>query len=154
MTWEKVAEAQVSSQGVQGDISVSLSEVPKGTQGYIQLHGFGIGPIFDAAGVELVVQEVMDAHGIDLTVIDCYGRGLSDGYIQFEGSPFALVPLLWAVASVLAALGVFLVIITVAVLIWKAAGPGGPGGIGAGLTLLLVASAALGGIYLWGRRNR
>ena len=148
--WEKVAEAQVSSDGVHGDILTAISEIPKGAVGRIVVSGPLLGPVFDAAGVELAIQAAFDRQGIDAQVVDAWGEGWNTGYIQFTGSPIPLVPLLWAIAAVLAALGVVAVIVTISILLLKvaAAGPSG-----AAFSLLLVAGATLGGIYLWSKRK-
>lgn len=122
MAWETVATAEVSNTGVRGDIQSSLEELPVGTLGLIKLEGFGIGLLLDAAGAETITQGVLSAQGQSVRVIDCYGEGLNRGYIKFEGSPVAIVPLLWAIAAVLSALGLIIIVLTLTLLIWQAKG--------------------------------
>ena len=144
MGWETVAVGTVSSEGVQGDISRTLEELPLGTLGIFRLEAWGLGPIFDAPGVELVVQGIFNAQGLDAQVIDCWGEGWNTAYIRFQGSPILVVPLLVAIAPVLYALGFLVIAVSVALLIWKAAA----GAPGAFLALAILGGAVLGGIYL------
>ena len=122
MAWERVATAQLSNQGVQGEIQRSLEELPVGTLGRIKLEGWGIGPLMDAPGAEQIAQAVLSARGQSVTIVDCWGEGWGTGFIEFQGSPVAVVPLLWAIAAVLSALGFVIVVLTLALLIWQAKG--------------------------------
>lgn len=144
MGWETVATGTVSSEGVQGDIARTLEELPVGTLGLFQLQAWGLGPIFDAPGVELIVQGIFNAQGLDAQVIDCWGEGWSTAYIKFQGSPIPVIPLVWAISFALAALGFLVIAVSVALLIWKAAA----GAPGAFLALAFLGGAVLSGIYL------
>ena len=148
MAWETVATGTVSSDGVQGDISRTMEELPVGILGLFRLQAWGLGPIFDAPGVELVVQGVFNAQDLDAQVIDCWGEGWSTAYIKFQGSPVPLVPLIVALAPALYALGFLVIAVSVALLIWKAA----TGAPGAFLALAILGGIVLGGIYLAGRQ--
>ena len=148
MGWETVATGTVSSDGIQGDIARTLEEIPVGTLGLFRLQAWGIGPLFDASGVELIVQGVFNAQGLDAQVIDCWGEGWSTAYIKFQGSPVLVVPLFWAIAAALAALGFLAIAVSVALLIWKAAA----GAPGAFLALAILGGIVLGGIYLTRRQ--
>jgi len=115
--WTMVARGEVSSSGVQGDVWKLLDELPVGTDGLLQLDAWGIGPIMDSGGVELMAQAVLRARGIDATILDCYGEGWSKGFIRFKGSPVALLPLLAALAPILYALGFIAIVVVVGVFI-------------------------------------
>ena len=148
MAWETVATGTVSSEGVQGDISRTLEELPLGTLGLFRLQAWGLGPIFDAPGVELIVQGVFNAQGLDAQVVDCWGEGWSTAYIKFRGSPVLVVPLIWAIAVALSALGFLVITVSLSLLIWKAA----IGAPGAFLALAILGGIVLGGIYLTRRQ--
>ena len=117
--YTKVASATISKEGVVGDIWTSIGDVPPGTIGVVQLSGLLLGPAFDVAGVEQVVQSVFDSLGIDATVQDCYGEGWNTGYIRFIGSPFALVPFLYALAAVVGALAILGVVVSLTVFTYQ-----------------------------------
>ena len=144
MGWETVATGTVSSEGVQGEISRTLEELSVGTLGLFRLDAWGLGPIFDAPGVELAVQGIFNVQGLDARVIDCWGEGWSTAYIKFQGSPVPVVPLVWAIAFALSALGFLVIAVSVSLLIWKAA-TGAPGAM---LALAILGGLVLGGIYL------
>lgn len=150
MTWETVATGAVSSEGVQGDISRTLEGLPAGTLGLFRLQAWGLGPIFDAPGVELVVQGIFNVQSLDAEVLDCWGEGWSTAYIKFQGSPVLVVPLFWAISAALAALGFLVIVVSVSLLIWKAAA-GAPGAL---LTFAILGGLVLGGIYLTSRKQR
>ena len=120
MAWEQVAQAQVSSSGVQGDVWQTLEELPVGTEGYISFSGPGIGPLMDAWGAELIAKGVFWAKGVDINVVDCYGVGLNTGYIKFSGSPVGVVAIILALAPLLTALVYFGIVVVVGLFIWKA----------------------------------
>ncbi len=156
MAWEQVAQAQVSSQGVQGDVWKTLDELPVGTEGLLSLHAPGIGPLMDAAGAELVAKTAFWTKGVNITVVDCYGQGLNDGYIRFTGSPVPVLAILAAVALVLELLLYLGIVIVVGLFIWKVLG----GILGAiqkiaanPWSLALVVGGVLGGLYLVGRKK-
>ncbi len=163
MAWEQVAQAQVSNAGVQGDVWKTLDELPVGTDGLLSFHAPGIGLLMDAAGAELIAKTAFWARGVNITVVDCYGVGRDYGYIRFTGSPVALLAILGAVAAVLVALsealfwlGVVIVLVVVALFIWKVLG--GVLGVFQKIasnpwTLALVVGGVLGGLYIVGRRK-
>ncbi len=152
MAWEQVAQAQVSSQGVQGDVWKTLDELPVGTEAYLSFKAPGIGPIMDAGGVEAIVRGVFWAKGVDIKVLDCYGQGLNDGYIRITGSPAAVVAILLAVAAVLEILLYLGIVVVVGLFIWKAVSviqklvehP---------WTIVAIGTFVLGGLYLAGRKR-
>ena len=149
MAWEKVAQAQVSSSGVQGDVWKTLDELTVGTKGLLSLQGPGIGPIMDAGGVEAIVQGVFWTKGVDIKVLDCYGEGLDNGYIKFTGSPAAVVAVLVALGPVLTALFYLGIVVVAGLFIWKALS------IAEKLIENPLALLFIGGIvYLLVRRNR
>ena len=151
MAWEQVAQANVSSSGVQGDVWKTLDELPVGTEGLLSFHAPGIGPLM-AAPVEWIAQVAFRARGVDIKVVDCYGQGLNDGYIRFTGSPVPVVAILIAVAAVLELLLYLGIVIVVGLFIWKAVGvvqklvehPG---------TIVAIGVLVLGGLYLAGRKK-
>ena len=151
MAWEQVAQAQVSSSGVQGDVWKTLDELPIGTEAYLSLRAPGIGPLMDAP-VEWIAQVAFRARGVDIKVVDCYGAGLNDGYIRFTGSPVPVVAILIAVAAVLELLLYLGIVIVVGLFIWKAVGvvqklvehPG---------TIVAIGVLVLGGLYIVGRKR-
>jgi hypothetical protein len=153
MAWEQVAQAQVSSSGVQGNVWRALDELPVGTEGLLHFNAPGIGPLLDQATAEATVRAALWFKGVDIKVVDCYGQGFNDGYIRFKGSPVAVLAILVAAAAVLELLLYIGVVVAIAVLIWKA------------LSLLqkvvehpwsiaLIGGAVLGGIYLVSRRKK
>ncbi len=156
MAWEQVAQAQVSSQGIQGDIWKTLDELPVGTEGYLSLQAPGIGPLMDAGGAELIAKAAFKLKGVDIKVVDCYGEGLNTGYIRFTGSPAWVVPVLVAVAAVLELLLYLGIVVVVGLFIWKVVG--GVVGVFQKVaenpwTLALVVGGVLGGLYLVGRKK-
>ena len=151
MAWEQVAAAQVSSSGIQGDVWKTLDELPPDTEGYLSLHAPGIGPIMNAAGVELIAKGVFWAKGVDIKVLDCYGQG-DDGYIRFTGSPAGVVAVLIALAPLLTALFYLGIVVVVGLFIWKALGVieklvENP------WTIVALGGLVLGGLYIVGRRK-
>jgi hypothetical protein len=157
MAWEQVAQARVSSSGVQGNVSNTLDELPVGTEGYLALSSPGIGPLMDMAGAEAIVQAAFWAKGVNIQVVDCYGQGFNSGYIRFKGSPVAVLAILVAVAAVLELLLYIGIVVVVGLFIWKVLG----GVVGAFQKLVehpwsiaLIGGAVLGGIYLVSRRNK
>jgi len=152
MAWEQVAQANVSSSGVQGDVWKTLDELPVGTEGYLSFKAPGIGPLMNAGGAELIAKAAFWAKGMDIKVVDCYGVGLNDGYIRFTGSPVPVVAILIAVAAVLELLLYLGIVIVVGLFIWKAVGvvqklvehPG---------TIVAIGVLVLGGLYLAGRKR-
>ncbi|MBU2009820.1 MAG: hypothetical protein KJ624_08320 [Chloroflexi bacterium] len=151
MGWEQVAQAQVSSQGVQGDVWKTLDELPVGTEGLLSLHAPGIGPLMDAWGVEAIVKGVFWAKGVDIKVVDCYGQG-NDGYIRFTGSPAAVVAVILALAPVLTALFYLGIVVVVGLFIRKAVSVieklvENP------WTIVAIGTFVLGGLYLAGRKK-
>lgn len=146
-SWEQVASCQITSSGVQGDISASISELPVGTQGLLRLEGPGIGPIFDAWGMEQIVQQVFNAQGVDATVIDCYGEGWNTGYIRFHASPLPIIPLLWAIAAVLAAIGLIITIVVLTLYVIKPVSEA-ISKIPGGWIALAIGGLVIGGLYV------
>ncbi len=151
MAWEQVAQAQVSSSGVQSS-GRSIEELPVGTEGYLSFQAPGIGPIMNAGGVEAIVRGVFWVKGVDIKVQDCYGVGLNDGYIRFTGSPVAVVAILIAVAAVLEVLLYLGIVVVVGLFIWKAVSviqklvehP---------WTIVAIGTFVVGGLYLAGRKK-
>ncbi len=117
--YTKVGSAIISKEGVVGNIWTAMEEAPLGTLGIVQLQGPLLGPTFDMAGVEQVVQTAFNAQGVDATVLDCYGEGWSTGYIRFEGSPFLWTPFLIALGVAAAGLAILGAVITVGVFIFS-----------------------------------
>ncbi len=155
MAWEQVAQAQVSSSGVQGDAWKTLDELPVGTEGLLHFHAPGIGPLMDAAGAEWLVKGVFWAKGVDIKVDSkegCYGVGLNDGYIRFTGSPVPVLAILAAVALVLELLLYLGIVVAIALLIWKALTVLGKL-IENPWTIVAIGTFVLGGLYLAGRRR-
>jgi len=116
----KKGSATISKEGVVGSIWTAIENVPPGTLGIVELSGIPslLGPIMDGWGAEQVVQGVFDVAGVDAGVDDCYWEN-GKGYIEFTGSPFALVPFLYALGAAAAALAILGAVITVAVFIFS-----------------------------------
>ena len=142
--WEQIAQATVTSAGIQGDVWLTLEDIPVGSQGLLKLEAFGVGPLFDLAGTEWVVQQVFTRAGLTLTVEDCYGEGWNTAYIHFKGSPLPVIALLAAIGPVLYALGIIIAVVTVSLFLWSFAKE--PQKFT--LPFLVIGGLVLGGLYL------
>ena len=138
MPWEVVAEGRATRSSWQ-EISRSVDSLPVGTSARLQFNAFGIGPVFDAPGMELLVQSAFTIRGVDITVEDCWGEGFSVGVVSFHASPVAVVPLLLAIPAVLTALAWLGVAAAVLLLVFRTGGAMS----GVILLVLVVAGAAV-----------
>ena len=145
----KVGSATVSKDGVTRNIWTAIQNVPPGTIGIVELHGLGLGAM-DMATTEEFVQAAFDAAGVDARVIDCYGEGLSTGYIKFEGSPFAIIPFLYALGIAAAALAILGAVITIAVFIFSFIQDPGKFIV----PFLVIGGLVIGGLWLVGSGER
>lgn len=140
-----------------GNYTVLVDPLVPGDVGRIEMTGFGIGLLADAAGAEFIWRETFLPEGVE--IVDVFGEGLNSAVVVFTVLPDAASVRVAAGAEVVApaliavAAYIGLLLIVILALGWfvqevRILLTGGEGGIGP-LGLLGIGSAGVGALLLF-----
>ena len=140
--WTTIVEARTLEEFEES--TPAIQSMPKGMKGRLVVEAWGIGPLADLWGVEMIASRFLPV-GAEVTGV--WGEGWSRAVIEFESDPIWVLALIGVIVSFLVGLGLSIYLIKLMIELTEKLFAGG-------MPYLLVAGVLGGGFLLLRMRRR